>query len=111
MPNLRRIVQKIFPLESPNKQSYRVLESRLRHDLACFTQILQFANCLCIPICCFENMVHTRLNEKVESPNPHINFITALPGPSHDDALSLLRALAAQLKPVMKASLDNTHYR
>jgi hypothetical protein len=50
-------------------------------------------------------MVHTRLNEKETNPNPHINFISALP--AHDpmeteSARQLLRALAAQVRPVMK---------
>jgi hypothetical protein len=45
-------------------------------------------------------MVHTRINERTSNPNPHINFISALDHCS--DALELLRALAAQLKPVMK---------
>lgn len=46
-------------------------------------------------------MVHARLNEREANPNPHINFVTAL---DHDeDARQLLRALAAQLKPVMKS--------
>ncbi|EIN09691.1 WLM-domain-containing protein [Punctularia strigosozonata HHB-11173 SS5] len=50
-------------------------------------------------------MVHIRLNERESNPNPHINFITALPtsSPSQEDAMQLLRALAAQVKPVMKA--------
>lgn len=52
-------------------------------------------------------MVHARFNEKQSNPNPHINFITALPtayrGPQDPDALQLLRALAAQVRPVMKA--------
>ena len=54
-------------------------------------------------------MVHTRLNERIVNPNLHINFISALPPPgSYDgapedsEAKELLRALAAQLKPVMK---------
>lgn len=51
-------------------------------------------------------MVHTRLNEKETNPNPHINFISALP--MHDptekeSARQVLRALAAQVRPVMKA--------
>lgn len=50
-------------------------------------------------------MVHLRLNEKETNPNPHINFITALPtsGDERERARQLLRALAAQVKPVMKA--------
>ena len=55
-------------------------------------------------------MVHTRINERTTNPNPYINFITALPSFRHTrdsvedpQATELLRALAAQLKPVMKA--------
>ena len=48
-------------------------------------------------------MVHLRLNEKETNPNPYINFITALPGSGDERARQLLRALAAQLKPVMKS--------
>jgi len=50
-------------------------------------------------------MVHLRLNETETNPNPHINFITALPnGPAEqEEARQLLRALAAQVRPVMKA--------
>lgn len=49
-------------------------------------------------------MVHVRLNERETNPNPHVNFITALPADDADqeDARQLLRALAAQVKPVMK---------
>ncbi|KAG8903520.1 hypothetical protein FRB99_003176 [Tulasnella sp. 403] len=52
-------------------------------------------------------MVHLRLNEKEVNPNPYINWITSLPTsegsyPSSDDARELLRALAAQVKPLMK---------
>jgi hypothetical protein len=49
-------------------------------------------------------MVHLRLNEKETTPNPYINFITALPGSGEEPerARHLLRALAAQVKPVMK---------
>lgn len=48
-------------------------------------------------------MVHLRINEKEPNPNPHINFITALPDPNtNEHARQLLRALAAQIKPVMK---------
>jgi hypothetical protein len=49
-------------------------------------------------------MVH-RINEKEANPNPHINFITALPGAddaSQEDGRQLLLALAAQARPVMK---------
>ena len=52
-------------------------------------------------------MVHLRLNEKESNPNPHINFISALPttDPSAtEDARQLLRALAAQVRPVMKSN-------
>ncbi|TFY75433.1 hypothetical protein EWM64_g8578 [Hericium alpestre] len=51
-------------------------------------------------------MVHYRLNANETNPNPHVNFITALPMPdpaAQEQARQLLRALAAQLKPVMKA--------
>lgn len=50
-------------------------------------------------------MVHLRLNEKEANPNPHINFISALKADAEDeeDARRLLRALAAQVRPVMKA--------
>ncbi|PPQ65296.1 hypothetical protein CVT26_000256 [Gymnopilus dilepis] len=50
-------------------------------------------------------MVHLRLNEKEANPNPHINFITPLPSDPEDqeEARKLLRALAAQVRPVMKA--------
>ncbi|KAF5367425.1 hypothetical protein D9758_003679 [Tetrapyrgos nigripes] len=51
-------------------------------------------------------MVHLRFNENETNPNPHINFITALPMPDQadeEDARQLLRALAAQVRPVMKA--------
>ncbi|KZT39101.1 WLM-domain-containing protein [Sistotremastrum suecicum HHB10207 ss-3] len=50
-----------------------------------------------------------RLNEREANPNPHINFITALPArarsssKAEEDAKELLRALAAQVKPIMKA--------
>lgn len=51
-------------------------------------------------------MVHLRLNEAEPNPNPHINFITALPMPDRkgqEEARQLLRALAAQVRPIMKA--------
>jgi DNA-dependent metalloprotease WSS1 len=51
-------------------------------------------------------MVHVRINEREANPNPHINFITPLPvgdAATEEDARQLLRALAAQVKPVMKA--------
>ncbi|VDB88404.1 unnamed protein product [Peniophora sp. CBMAI 1063] len=51
-------------------------------------------------------MVHLRLNETEANPNPYINFITALPASTSaetESARQLLRALAAQVKPVMKA--------
>lgn len=51
-------------------------------------------------------MVHVRLNTKETNPNEYINFISSLSGfdsPSQDDARQLLRALAAQVKPIMKA--------
>lgn len=50
-------------------------------------------------------MVHVRINERETNPNPHINFITALPSvnPAEtEDARQLLRALAAQVRPMMK---------
>ena len=52
-------------------------------------------------------MVHLRLNEREANPNPHINFITVLPTSGDERerarARELLRALAAQVKPVMRA--------
>jgi hypothetical protein len=49
-------------------------------------------------------MVHARYNEKEVNPNPSINFITSLPNdpPRQEQARQLLRALAAQVKPIMK---------
>jgi DNA-dependent metalloprotease WSS1 len=50
-------------------------------------------------------MVHLRLNTREANPNEHVNFITALPMRSasdSEDARQYLRALAAQVKPVMK---------
>jgi len=53
-------------------------------------------------------MVHHRINERETQPNKHINFVTALPMPnvpppfSDEDARQLLRALAAQVRPIMK---------
>ncbi|KAJ4476244.1 WLM domain-containing protein [Lentinula aciculospora] len=48
-------------------------------------------------------MVHSRFNEKETNPNPHINFITPLPAADSEDARHFLRALAAQVRPLMKA--------
>ncbi|KAF8558938.1 WLM-domain-containing protein [Imleria badia] len=51
-------------------------------------------------------MVHLRINEREPNPNPHVNFITVLPTdhPTVEEAArQLLRALAAQVKPIMKA--------
>ncbi|KAF5377379.1 hypothetical protein D9757_008031 [Collybiopsis confluens] len=47
-------------------------------------------------------MVHTRFNEQEPNPNPHINFITALPANDAEEARQYLRALAAQVRPIMK---------
>ncbi|KAJ3713663.1 WLM domain-containing protein [Lentinula raphanica] len=47
-------------------------------------------------------MVHSRFNEKETNPNPHIHFITPLPADDSEDARQLLRALAAQVRPIMK---------
>ena len=50
-------------------------------------------------------MVHTRLNQREVNPVPHINFITPLnvgDAVAEDDARQLLRALAAQVRPLMK---------
>jgi DNA-dependent metalloprotease WSS1 len=51
-------------------------------------------------------MVHLRLNENETNPNPHVNFITALSmvdPREQEQARQLLRALAAQVRPIMKA--------
>lgn len=54
-------------------------------------------------------MVHHRINEREVNPNKHVNFITALPAPEipspygEEDARQLLRALAAQVRPIMKS--------
>ena len=54
-------------------------------------------------------MVHLRLNEREANPNKHINFMSPLPAPeipspySEEDARQLLRALAAQVRPIMKS--------
>jgi DNA-dependent metalloprotease WSS1 len=52
-------------------------------------------------------MVHLRVNERESNPNPHVNFIRPLPGDpeSQENANQLLRALAAQVRPVMKVFL------
>jgi hypothetical protein len=49
-------------------------------------------------------MVHARHNEKEVKPNPSINFLTCLPDEPtrQEEAHQLLRALAAQVKPLMK---------
>ncbi|EGN99171.1 hypothetical protein SERLA73DRAFT_73725 [Serpula lacrymans var. lacrymans S7.3] len=50
-------------------------------------------------------MVHVRLNERETNPNPYINFISVLPVSDtrpQEEARQLMRALAAQIKPVMK---------
>lgn len=46
--------------------------------------------------------VHLRLNDKDTSRNPYINFVTALPGERHDEALRRLQQLAAMVKPLMQ---------
>ncbi|KAG1805055.1 WLM domain-containing protein [Suillus plorans] len=51
-------------------------------------------------------MVHIRINEREANPNPHVNFISVLPmvdATLEDDARQLMRALSAQVKPLMKA--------
>lgn len=51
-------------------------------------------------------MVHIRINERDSNPNSHINFVSVLPmvdATLEDNARQLIRALAAQVKPVMKA--------
>ncbi|GAA5932444.1 uncharacterized protein JCM15063_001227 [Sporobolomyces koalae] len=46
---------------------------------------------------------HRRFNTREQDPNDHITFIRSLPSyPDHEDALHLLKCLAAQFKPVMK---------
>ncbi|GAA5827946.1 hypothetical protein JCM5353_007753 [Sporobolomyces roseus] len=46
---------------------------------------------------------HERINAREQDPNDHITFIRALEGyPDHDQALHLLKCLAAQFKPIMK---------
>lgn len=50
-------------------------------------------------------MVFQRYNVTETTPNPHINFISALKEyeeASTQVALNILRALAAQVRPVMK---------
>ncbi|KAH7927924.1 WLM-domain-containing protein [Leucogyrophana mollusca] len=51
-------------------------------------------------------MVHVRINERESNPNPHVNFISVLPvadSSTEQAARQLMRALAAQVKPVMAA--------
>ncbi|KAI0635959.1 WLM-domain-containing protein [Trametes polyzona] len=51
-------------------------------------------------------MVHLRLNQTEANPNPHINFIVPLKwddAAAEEEARQLLRALAAQVRPIMKA--------
>ncbi|KAJ8593352.1 WLM-domain-containing protein [Rhizopogon salebrosus TDB-379] len=50
-------------------------------------------------------MVHVRINERETNPNLHINFVSVLPmvdATLEDNARQLIRALAAQVKPIMK---------
>ncbi|KAG9082644.1 hypothetical protein FS749_006697 [Ceratobasidium sp. UAMH 11750] len=54
-------------------------------------------------------MPHLRLNTKTGSPNPYFNFTSALPSflkapglPSQENAMELLDALAAQVRPICK---------
>jgi hypothetical protein len=50
-------------------------------------------------------MVHARFNEREANPNPHINYISPLQThdpTEQDSAKQLLRALAAQVRPIMK---------
>lgn len=50
-------------------------------------------------------MVHLRLNDREANPNPHVNFITPLKmmdEAAEEEARQLLRALAAQVRPIMK---------
>jgi hypothetical protein len=64
-------------------------------------------------------MGHGRYNEKELNPNPSINFISCLPDEParREEARQLLRALAAQVRPVMKQhgfevnSLEEVFYR
>ncbi|KAI0342765.1 WLM-domain-containing protein [Trametopsis cervina] len=51
-------------------------------------------------------MALARLNEREANPNPYISFISALPvrdASAQEDSRQLLRALAAQVKPLMRA--------
>lgn len=45
---------------------------------------------------------HLRINDKDTTRNPFINFVTALPGPRHDEALRRLQQLSAMVKPLMQ---------
>ncbi|GAA5950040.1 hypothetical protein JCM3765_004173 [Sporobolomyces pararoseus] len=46
---------------------------------------------------------HERINAREQDPNPNITFIRSLPEyPNHEQALHLLKSLAAQFKPIMK---------
>ncbi|KAF7312302.1 hypothetical protein MIND_00243200 [Mycena indigotica] len=47
-------------------------------------------------------MPHVRLNERESNPNPLVNFITVLPAQDESEAKQLLRALAAQVRPIMQ---------
>lgn len=50
--------------------------------------------------------MHGKFNEREMNPNPHINFVSALPAPDpteQESARQLLRALAAQVRPIMKS--------
>ncbi|KAF7327806.1 hypothetical protein MKEN_00360400 [Mycena kentingensis (nom. inval.)] len=47
--------------------------------------------------------MHVRINERESNPNAFVNFITPLPGADdEEDARQYLRALAAQVRPVMQ---------
>lgn len=70
-----------------------------------YVQVSTLSTAVCSALA--SRMVHLRLNEKESRPNEYINFINQLPSadgcePSSADAKELLRALAAQVKPLMK---------
>ena len=90
-----------LPRHTSHTRAPSLLRSpRTRTPLTCHHHSLHGPTLVC------PAMVHVRLNERETNPNPHINFITALPMPAaaeNEEEPKLLSAIAEQVRPIMKA--------